>query len=155
MGDDGVGFAAVERLSARPLPAGVEVIDGGTGGLTLLGLMEGADVVILVDAVSAGRPPGSVLRLGTGDITTEGFALTLHAAGLSGVLTLGREMGLLPPRVILFGVEPETIAPQVGLSPAVEGALNLLLEAIMEEISALYPQPKLEPHCVPLPGDMA
>ncbi len=39
MGDDGAGIAAVERLASLPLPAGVEVVDGGTGGLTLLDLM--------------------------------------------------------------------------------------------------------------------
>lgn len=135
MGDDGIGIAAVERLAARPLPPGVEAIDGGTGGITLLGLMEGADAVVLVDAVCAGRPPGAVLRLEAAGIGAGVCGLTLHAAGLAEVFALGREMGMLPPRVVLFGVEPQTIAPGLGLSPAASAALEPLLGAILAEIS--------------------
>ena len=60
--DDGVGVRVVELLAARDLPAGVEVVDGGTPGLGLVPLLEGRQRVILVDAADLGREPGAFVR---------------------------------------------------------------------------------------------
>ncbi|HEX8723977.1 MAG TPA: hydrogenase maturation protease, partial [Gemmatimonadaceae bacterium] len=41
MGDDGLGLAALERLREEwEIPAAVELVDGGTWGMTLLPLLE-------------------------------------------------------------------------------------------------------------------
>ena len=137
MGDDGVGIAAVESLTAMALPEGVEVVDGGTAGLTLLDLMEGAGTVILVDAMEMGKPPGTVVRFTPDEVVmTEGEAsLSLHDAGLAQVLILGREMDMLPD-IVLFGVEPLSVERRPGLSPPVAQALGLLLERILAELGA-------------------
>jgi hydrogenase maturation protease len=137
MGDDGVGIAAVGRLAARPLPEGVEVIDGGTGGLTLLELMEGAAAVVLIDAVEMGLAPGAVARFIAEEVRMEGgVGLSLHQAGLAEVFALGRAMGLLPPRVVIFGVQPATVERRIGLSPAVEAALAEVVERVLAEVAA-------------------
>lgn len=137
MGDDGVGIAAAGRLSALPLPAGVEVIDGGTGGLTLLDLMAGAQKVILVDAVEMGRTPGEVVRFSAEELSLPEAALaaiSLHETGLEAVFALGREMDLLPPAIVVFGVEPESVERRLGLSAAVEAALDGLVERVLAEL---------------------
>ena len=54
-GDDGVGVRVVQALAERALPAGVEVVDGGTQGLGLVSLLEGQKRVILVDAADVGK----------------------------------------------------------------------------------------------------
>ena len=52
--DDGVGAAAVAFLLDRyEAPPGVQVLDGGTLGLSLLPYLDAADAVILVDDVRA------------------------------------------------------------------------------------------------------
>ncbi|MDO3377755.1 hydrogenase maturation protease [Geoalkalibacter halelectricus] len=134
MGDDGVGIVAVERLAALDLPPGVEVVDGGTGGLTLLHLMEGAARVIFVDAVDMGRAPGAIacFDLNRVDVAEQG-ALSLHETGLPQVLALGRELGVLP-RVILYGVQPACVAPGTRLSPNVKDALPELVGRILREV---------------------
>ena len=64
MGDDGLGLAALERLPSRwRLPPLVRPVDGGTLGLSLLPLIEEAEAVLLLDAIDAGQPPGSLVRL--------------------------------------------------------------------------------------------
>ena len=63
MGDEGVGVEVVRRLEAQPLPEGVECLDGGTGSFVLLGPMQSAARVILVDATADGAPPGTITRL--------------------------------------------------------------------------------------------
>ena len=137
MGDDGIGIAAVSALEKEGVPEGVEIIDGGTGGLTLLTLMEGAKRVILVDAVETGRKPGTILRLAGEDLEPETAAssLSLHSSGLPEVLALGRALGTLPP-LILFGVQPDSVEVRLGLSELVAAALPPLLALIREELKA-------------------
>ena len=61
MGDDGFGCEVVPRLAAAPLPAGVDAIDFGTGGMDLgYALTEGYDAAILVDTVAPNHAPGTV-----------------------------------------------------------------------------------------------
>lgn len=132
MGDDGVGIAIVERLRGLTLPDEVEVVDGGTGGLTLLHLMEGAAVVLLVDAAEMGEPPGTVRRLGLEEIRPDGeAAISLHQAGLAEVFALGRELGMLPPRLVVFGVQPSSVEQRIGLSPPVETALPAVVAQVL------------------------
>ncbi|ALC18029.1 hydrogenase maturation protease [Desulfuromonas soudanensis] len=137
MGDDGIGIAAVAALEKEGVPEGVDIIDGGTGGLTLLTLMEGAKRVILVDAVETGSPPGTILRLAGEDLEPETAAssLSLHSGGLPEVLALGRALGTLPP-LILFGVQPHSVEVRLGLSDPVAAALPPLLALIREELKA-------------------
>ncbi len=136
MGDDGLGIVAAERLAAMDWPAGVEVVDGGTGGLTLLDLLAGARGVILLDAVAMGAAPGTLRRFAAADLAdlpAQAPGLSLHGGGLGEVLALARELGELPP-LVLFGVEPASVELRIGLSPAVAAALEDLLAAVCEEL---------------------
>ena len=64
LSDDGVGPAIVARLrDAYVVPPGVQCVDGGTLGLSLLPHLEDAGMVILVDAVAADAEPGTLVRL--------------------------------------------------------------------------------------------
>ncbi|MBS7287946.1 MAG: hydrogenase maturation protease, partial [Candidatus Freyarchaeota archaeon] len=60
LGDEGVGVHVINRMKGGSLPEGVEVVDGGVGGLFLLEFFEKADKVILVDAVLGGGKPGDI-----------------------------------------------------------------------------------------------
>ena len=51
-GDDGIGPRVIEALQDRGLPSGVEVIDGGTGGLGLVNMLSCRQRVIIVDAAN-------------------------------------------------------------------------------------------------------
>ena len=74
MADDGVGLAALARLRDEwCLPHHVELVDGGTWGMNLLHIVEGADRLLIFDAISQGGAPG---------IGTE--PLLCHAAHLEG-----------------------------------------------------------------------
>ncbi len=62
--DEGVGVRVVEALAERyVLPAGVEVVDGGTAGMDLLDTLAGCAHLLICDAVQTGGPPGSVVKL--------------------------------------------------------------------------------------------
>ena len=55
MGDEGIGVYVVKEIEKHALPAGVECMDGGTGGFVLLGPLQNADHVILIDAAADRR----------------------------------------------------------------------------------------------------
>ncbi len=59
--DEGFGIRVAERLYARyHWPEEVEIVDGGTQGLNLLGYVEQASHLLLLDAIDYGTAPGSL-----------------------------------------------------------------------------------------------
>ncbi|HSJ53923.1 MAG TPA: hydrogenase maturation protease, partial [Anaerolineae bacterium] len=102
LSDDGVGIHAVWRLGElADLPEEVQVLDGGTLGLDLLYHLEGVSRLIVVDAVKAGRPPGTLARLG-GDEVPAYFSqkLSPHQIGLPDLLLAARLRDLYPQEVV-------------------------------------------------------
>lgn len=139
MGDDGAGIAAAQRLQQAGLGPEVEVIDGGTAGLALLDLMEGAARVVLVDAVRMGLAPGQVCCFTPAQmILHPDSAGGAHGGGLAEVLALGEVMNLLPP-LRIWGIEPQNITPGIGLSEPVKKGLELLLKKLLEELRPMPP----------------
>ncbi|MBD3160728.1 MAG: hydrogenase maturation protease [Candidatus Eisenbacteria bacterium] len=69
--DDGAGVRAVARLLKLPLPEGVTVLDGGTGGVDLLDRMRPYARVILLDALRAERVPADEATGRIGDRGSE------------------------------------------------------------------------------------
>lgn len=135
-GDDGVGPRVVEVLTHRGLPEGVSALDGGTGGIGLLGMVEGWNRVVVVDAADIGREPGEIVRftLDRSHIAESSDDLTLHNAGLADALALAYALDHPLPPMVIFGVQPERIGWGDGLSPAVEAAFPELIKAILEEV---------------------
>ena len=110
--DDGVGPAALALLAERyEPPVGVQVFDGGTLGLSLLPYVEDAASVILVDAINADEPPGTFVRL-DGDEVAPAVAtrLSVHQVGVADLLEAARWSDRLPPRLVLLGLVPESMA---------------------------------------------
>jgi hydrogenase maturation protease len=143
MGDEGLGVQAAARLQsggwlrADGRRQQVQVIDGGTMGLDLLPYLEGAEGLLIVDAVRTGHPPGSVVRLEGEEIPALlALKLSLHQVALQEVLALSRLRGTLPSRVVLWGVVPSCVEWGVGLSPAVAAAMDALLEGVVAELRA-------------------
>ena len=136
--DEGLGVRAVERLAAaHDLPENVEVLDGGTLGLDLLPRLAGVDALLLVDAVKAGGQPGALVRL-EGDAIQAVLAvkMSVHQVGLQELLAVSAFQGTRPPRIVLWGMEPAEIDWGLELSPPVAARLNVLAEAVAQELRA-------------------
>jgi hydrogenase maturation protease len=135
-GDDGIGVRVVQALMERPLPAGVEVVDGGTQGLGLVSLLEDRRRVIVVDAANVGRTPGEFVRFTPEEAKLLGGdqRLSIHEAGLRDALLLAQVLGVLPDEVVILGVQPANMDWDQDLSPAVLAALPRLVAAVLEEL---------------------
>ncbi len=139
LGDDGLGAVAVHLLSEGwTAPEGALVLDGGTLGLSLLPYLEDARAAILVDAIRGDGPPGSLVRL-LGDDVAPAVATRLspHQIGVSDLLGGARWRGAYPEHLVLLGLVPQSISLGVRRSPAVERALQDLVEAVTAEAAAL------------------
>ncbi|MCQ8770512.1 hydrogenase maturation protease [Streptomyces telluris] len=139
--DDGVGPAVVARLQERAtrggLPAGIRLVcsDGEPG--RLIGLWEGAELVVVVDAAHA-HPgdPGRIHRLELdGYKAWQAGTASSHGLGLGEAVELARALGRLPPRLIVYAVEGTDGSLGTGLTPAVAGALGTLVEQVEQEIT--------------------
>lgn len=138
-GDDAVGPVLVRRLLERGLPAGVEVADGGTSGMDVAYRMRGAGRVVLVDATTTGGEPGTLYRLAGEDVEQlpplEG--LNLHAFRWDHALAFGRWLlkDDYPDDIVVYLVEAGSFELGAPLSPAVEAAMNHLVDHLAGELT--------------------
>jgi hydrogenase maturation protease len=138
-GDDGLGPAALGLLARRyRAPAGVEVVDGGTLGLSLLDYVVEARAAILVDAIRADASPGALVRLeGRAVPPAVADRLSPHQVGVADLLQCAGWLGRCPDPLILVGLVPATVALGLGRSPAVVARLPALVECVVAEARRL------------------
>ncbi|MBI2876054.1 MAG: hydrogenase maturation protease [Candidatus Tectomicrobia bacterium] len=135
--DEGSGIHVLRELQAHYLfEDQVHLVDGGTGGLGLLPLIEGAEHLIVIDAVQTSHPPGTLFRFTPAEILHENTPrLSSHELDLAGVLQLAEILGRVPPSVILFGVQPEDISSYgLDLTPSVQAVVPVLVRLVLEEL---------------------
>jgi hydrogenase maturation protease len=123
--DEGVGIFCLEPLRQRlnDFPD-VEVQDGGVLGMGLLPLVESCGCLLILDAVDAGQPPGTILELQKEDIPLfPRLKLSWHQLGFQEVLQFASVRGRLPDRLRLLGAQPADISVGFGLSPAIEAVV--------------------------------
>jgi hydrogenase maturation protease len=139
LGDDGLGAAALARVQRDwRTPPGVRLEDGGTLGLSLLGLLAESERVILVDAVRTDDAPGTLVRLDGEDVVDAvRDRLSPHQVGVADLLDVARLTDCYPAAVILLGLVPEAIDLSVARSSAVDAKLDVLVEAIVREVQSL------------------
>ena len=136
LSDDGLGVHAVRRLRERHAVAeDVELIDGGTAGLLLLPHLADARRAILVDAIDAGAPPGTLTRLEGKDwMSAVSIRMTPHEVALEDLLGAAELTGAWPEELVLLGVQPGSIAMGTEPSPPVAEAIDPLVDAILAEL---------------------
>ncbi|MFE7532460.1 hydrogenase maturation protease [Kitasatospora sp. NPDC057542] len=153
LGDDGFGVETVRRLSAHPLPAGVEVVDVGVRGVDLAyRLLDGYRTAVLVDATCRGGTPGTVYLI-EADVEQplEVPVLDGHRMGPDAVLallaTLAAGTGTEPPgRVLVVGCEPASLEEGIGLSEPVAAALEEAVRVVLRVVEeAAQPEKETTP----------
>ncbi|WP_145931644.1 HyaD/HybD family hydrogenase maturation endopeptidase [Yersinia bercovieri] len=138
LSDEAVGVRLVEALEQRfAIPAGVEVLDGGTAGLELMETMANREHLIVADAVLTGQPPGSVAVLRDKEIPAMfSRKVSPHQLGLCDVLMALQLTDEFPRQLTLVGVVPESLAPGIGLTSTVTQAMEPALEQILAALRA-------------------
>jgi hydrogenase maturation protease len=145
VGDDAAGLVAVARArEALRTIEGVQVAES-VSPLDVIHLLEGADAVIVVDAIrtpGGGREPGTVVRVEAGPDGLPGdlgSSLSSHGVGIAEAVGLAAAIGA-EPVVVVLGVEAERASPGAPLSEVVAEALPTLVELLVAEARTLASQ---------------
>ncbi len=146
-GDDGVGPYLLHLFTSRLGLEGnvkwkgmpVNLINGGTGGLNLLNLMDGAHQIFFFDAINTQGTPGDVYKIPASALE-DWPAQSSHDFGLEQVLRLYYEIEehpISPDSVWLYGVEIDRLDFGEDLSEVVKKSCDALFESLIQEFE--YP----------------
>ena len=132
--DEGVGVRVVEYLQHKKLPESIELVDGGTSGADLIDILADRRKVVIVDAVDAGKAPGTVIRFEEEDHENiPNSALSLHELGIAETLKMTAKLNCQPKEVIFFGVQPKDISPGLELSDEIAEVVPIVAEKVLKE----------------------
>jgi hydrogenase maturation protease len=142
-GDDGAGRLVARRVLELLGPEArrdddVVVLENEGDAAELLASWSGYQTVVLVDAVSSGAEPGSVMRFDADSLPLEGsirFAST-HALGFAGAVGLARAIGILPKRFEVQGIEGARFEAGAPMSPEVEAAVEIVAREIVRRLQS-------------------
>jgi hydrogenase maturation protease len=85
-----------------------------------------------------GEAPGAIRRFTPADVRAVGADRpSIHEPDLLAVLRLARQLGEGPDEVVFFGIQPEQVAPGVGLSAALEARIGEYEAAVAAELAAV------------------
>ncbi len=133
MADEGIGVCLVERLlaSADQYP-GVDFVDAGTGGFSILYQIEDRRKAIVIDCAFMDEPPGTIKRFTPEEVQSVKVLAhqSLHEADLMQIIAMARQLGQAPDEIVIFGIQPQRVEPGLGLS-------RTLMERIDEYISII------------------
>ncbi|MHC4658254.1 MAG: HyaD/HybD family hydrogenase maturation endopeptidase [Planctomycetota bacterium] len=147
--DEGIGVHVAGRLQKQNLPGNVEVIDGGTASLDILLSQEGPYKLVAIDAMKAGKEPGTIyrtrLKADAIDRLAEIFSekqqsrTSLHQVGLIDALLVAEKTNCAPEEITIIGVEPDQIDAGLELTEQLEQKIPEIINTVLEEIKdAVY-----------------
>ena len=140
--DEGIGCHVAHALAGIPLPD-VKIIDGGTCP-DVVQFLEGADKLVIVDAVKGGGMPGQIYRFHLEDITLEQKPfLSLHDLGLVDSLML-MQLWHKTGEAVVIGVEPRDINWGLELSPELQEKMPQIIDAILAELNNTNPEGEMK-----------
>lgn len=142
MGNDGVGIKVIEALKKTELGSleNLDIEDAGVCGLDLLNYFDEARKVIIVDAILANSPVGSIHRFDGKELlkTTDPLNLiSVHDLTITDVIRIAEHIQDLP-EIVVIGIEIGTIITEatLELSPEVLKGLEEAVKLIKEEVAA-------------------
>ena len=134
--DDGFGSEVTQQLLTEPMPPDVRVEDYGIRGLHLaLDLLDGCDLLVLVDALASDDPPGTVCVLEPDADGADAPPLDAHLMDPQSVLRMVAELGGKVGRVVVVGCRPADLGEGIGLSAPVAAAVAPAVRMVQDLIA--------------------
>lgn len=125
--DDAVGVRVIEHLTARDLVRDFQAIDLGARSLDLIAyLVPETTAILLVDAAALGLAAGEYRFFEPAAVETQKplSGMSTHEGDVLRVLALARATGASIPPLLFMGIQPQSLEPGLGLSPALESRLG-------------------------------
>jgi hydrogenase maturation protease len=142
--DDGFGGEVARRLSSLELPAGVAVMDAGTGGLDLAyEVMRGYDALVILDVSKQGGEPGTLYVMEPSEDEVaggieDGEVINPHGMDPQTVLRFLKASGGWPGKVVVIACEPADVEQMGwGLSEVVTEAIARAVDLVLETVGEM------------------
>ncbi len=135
--DEGLGVRVIEALERDyVLPTGVVAIDGGTSSMEMLEELSHLDLLVVIDAIDDGRPPGTLIEL-TGAEVPVFFRRNLspHGIGLPDVLAALEFIGAAPQETIVLGAQPLSLDLGMELTPTLAARVPELVACTVDVLA--------------------
>ena len=128
--DEGVGIHVIHALEKENLPPGISLMDGGTGGLHLLGWLQGYDRIIMIDATLDENPPGTVRLINPRYASDFPPLMSAHEIGLRDMIGAMYLVNNLPE--ILLIVVSVTNIKEIGtdISPEIQAIFPKIIQIV-------------------------
>lgn len=136
--DEGLGIQALQLLDTQLGDhPDLELLDGGVLGLNLLMIVEECSHLLILDAVNARKPAGTLIELVKKDIPLfAGIKLSEHQVTFQEVLGLASIRGFLPENLYIIGLQPDDLSIGLGVSPIIEKMLPQVVNKAIEKLTA-------------------
>ncbi|OGV45519.1 MAG: hypothetical protein A3F46_06705 [Legionellales bacterium RIFCSPHIGHO2_12_FULL_42_9] len=150
-GDDHLGFYAINILKQRPKlaqlsPQQLHLDYCDRPGMYLLELIKATQKVFLIDAIKTGAAIGTLHCFKNEKIESINSNLSTHALGIGEAMKIGAALKILPPNIVLYGIEIGDISGQLTMSNTIEHALTMLCVRIERDILSLLKRNHHELH---------
>tara|TARA_R110000787_G_scaffold220068_1_gene328836 strand:- start:68019 stop:68495 length:477 start_codon:yes stop_codon:yes gene_type:complete len=134
-GDDAFGCLVVAALTGM-LPCGVQGIEHDGEPSALMDCWQGAQRVVLIDAVSSGAEAGKIFHFDLAQQSLpEQFNLySTHAFGVPQAVELARALKKLPPEISFIGVEGACFDAGEALSTPLLKAKDAVMAKILNSL---------------------
>ncbi len=149
MRDEGIGVRVADALASRAdLPGHVDVLDLGSGGLSVLHAISGRRRAVLVDCAFMDEAPGTWRRFSPADVRNRKLSMrySLHEGDVMQTLELARQLGECPEEVRIIGIQPESIEPGEDLTAALQNRFEDYLQAVLHTLDTRHSTPGTRIH---------
>ena len=134
MMDDGIGIYVIEELSKRTCRANIQYVIGESDIDYCLEHIEGATLVIIIDAVYSGTAPGELTIYPLANVLEhQTLHISPHNLHLFQVLYLQKDT----IKGFLIGVEPSEIKYHIGLSQFIQQRWKEILASVNSTIEKI------------------
>ena len=134
LSDEGIGPRVIEELSKIELEENIELVDGGTAGADLIDVLSDRKKVVIIDAMDAKAPAGTVMRLKWDELAPDNAEISVHEIGLFETLEMTKRLKCEPRDVVIFGVQPESVRPGLELTDTLKKILPGLVNEVVKEL---------------------
>jgi len=138
--DDAIGILLLEKLLEKKdsLPENVEFIDGGTGGMNLLHILEKYNNVLIIDAVDFEGKPGDFKIFNTDEVISHKTPVrfSTHETDFIKIIKILEKIGKRPDEILVFGIQPKNISFGQNLSGELIDIIQDLFLKLEEEINS-------------------
>ncbi len=133
--DDAVGLAVAAHLREHDLPPHVKVIEGGTDEFGLIEHFKRAEHVVIIDALSTGKPPGTISTFTADevDMVPTSGNVGLHGFGLADTIALARAL-CVSPKITIVGIEPQSTELGGHLTPLIASKVPALVQTVLSRV---------------------